>query len=319
MRTIYRLCAVAALLAAGAEAQDPGERFMRAITNLVAKPPRVMPLYKDAIPNAKSAPDHEQRDSPYPGAIAKVSRPTLTVYLPGKDKASGAGIVIFPGGGYVMESYTDEGTHVAQAFQDRGIAAFLVKYRLPDDATMEDKSVGPLQDAQQALRVVRENASEWGVDAAKIGVIGFSAGGHLASTTGTHFDKAYGPTPAGANLRPDFMVLVYPVISMKPGLTHQGSHDALLGSRAGEDKVRLFSNEEQVTPRTPPTLLLHATDDMLVDVDNSVQFYQALHRNNVPAEMIVFQQGNHGFLGLSRGEWMEPVFTWMVKNGWAKP
>lgn len=314
--------AAAAVLAAVVvlPAQQPAaQNFGQSIRNLVPKAPKVMPLYPDAIPNSKNVPDQEQSGANLGGTVMKVSRPTITAYLPGKDKSAGAAIIIFPGGGYMAESYKMEGTTIAEAFQDRGIAAFLVKYRLPSDETMPDRSIGPLQDAQQAVRVVRDNAAEWGVDPAKVGVIGFSAGGHLASTVGTHFDKPYGPTPAGANLRPDFLVLVYPVISMKPGLTHQGSHDALIGKNASDDQVKLFSNEEQVSARTPPALLLHATDDLLVDVENSVAFYRALHRNGVQAEMHLFDRGNHGFFGIARGEWMERVFAWLARNGWAKP
>lgn len=298
--------------------RDPeGLRFGQSITDLRPSPPQVMPLYPGAIPNSKPSPDQE-KPGPF-GTIAQVSKPTITAYLPGKAKSIGSAIIVFPGGGYVMQSYEMEGTSVAEAFQDRGVAAFLVKYRLPDDATMEDKSIGPLQDAQQAIRVVRENASKWNVDPAKIGVIGFSAGGHLASTAATHFNKSYIPDSGGINLRPDFAVLVYPVITMATGLTHRGSRDALLGKTPTEAQVRLFSNEQQVTPKTPPTLLLHATDDLLVDVDNSVSFYRELHQHQVPAEMILFDRGNHGFFGLSRDEWMQPLGAWMKKNGWMKP
>ena len=314
------LVTTALLITASAWAQDPsGQRFGKAIATLTPQPPKVMPLYDGAIPNSKNTPDQEQTGPAMGGILSKVSRPTITAYLPGKDRSVGSAIVIFPGGGYMIEAWKLEGTTIAEIFQDRGIAAFLVKYRLPDDTTMENKSIGPLQDAQQALRVVRDHASEWGLDPSKIGVIGFSAGGHLASTVGTHFDKPYGSTPPGTNIRPDFEVLVYPVISMKSGLTHQGSHDALLGKDASDAQVRLFSNEEQVTAKTPPTLLVAGSDDMLVDVENSVAFYRALRRNEVQSEMHLFDRGNHGFFGLSRGEWMAPVFAWMTKNGWAKP
>lgn len=297
----------------------PSQRFGSSIVDLVPHPPRTQPLYEGEIPNSKPAQDEETKGSALGGTVAKVSRPTLTAYLPGKAKSNGSAIIIFPGGGYMMESYQMEGVKTAEAFQDRGVAAFIVKYRLPSDAIMPDKTIGPLQDAQQAIKVVRESASKWGIDPAKVGVIGFSAGGHLASTLGTHFGKAYIPNSGTTSLRPDFMVLVYPVISMAAKLTHQGSRDALLGPNPADSAVHQFSNEEQVTEQTPPTLLLHATDDLLVDVDNSVAFYEALHHHNVPSAMFLFHAGNHGFFGLARDEWMSPVFKWMTKNGWMKP
>jgi acetyl esterase/lipase len=251
--------------------------------------------------------------------VSKVSRPTLTVYLPGKAKASGTGIVIFPGGGYVMEPYADEGTSVAQAFQDRGVAAFLVKYRLPDDATMEDKSVGPLQDAQQALRVVRENASEWGVDTAKIGVIGFSAGGHLASTAGTHFRQGLRIDSCRRQLAAGLHGLGV------SGDFHEAGADPSRAARRAARQPSGRGQGEAVFQRRSGDRGNSSDTTAACDgrhacgCDNSVQFYQALHRHNVSAEMIVFQTVNHGFLGIPRGEWMEPVFTWTVKNAWAKP
>jgi acetyl esterase/lipase len=167
--------------------------------------------------------------------------------------------------------------------------------------------------------VVRQHAKEWDLDARKIGVIGFSAGGHLAATVGTHFGKSYISNDDYTSLRPDFLVLVYPVISMKPGLTHKGSHDALLGANPTEAQVQLFSNELQVTEETPPTLLLHASDDLLVDVDNSVAFYTALHHHHVPAQMILFTKGNHGFFELPTDEWHKRLFDWLKKNEWMNP
>ena len=224
-------------------------------------------------------------------------------------------MLVLPGGGYTGLSWSFEGVRTARSLQDHGVTAIVVKYRLPSDATMKDKSIGPLQDAQQALRIVRQHAKEWNVDPGKIGVMGFSAGGHLAATVGTHFGKSYLSKDDGVNLRPDFLILVYPVISMKTGLTHAGSHDALLGTNPTESQVELFSNELQVTDRTPPTLLLHASDDLLVDVDNSVAFYEALHHHGVPAQMILFTSGNHGFFGIPTDDWREVAWTWLKRTG----
>ena len=279
-----------------------------------------MPLYDGPTPNSISGPDVEK--STTRGGmtwIEKVSRPTLTVYLPAKRKANHAAVVVLPGGGYQGLSWSFEGIKTAQALVDHGVAAVVVKYRMPSDATMKDKSIGPLQDAQQAIRVVRQHAKEWDLDAGKVGVMGFSAGGHLAATVSTHFAKSYIANDDGINLRPDFLILVYPVISMKTGLTHKGSHDALLGANPTEAQVQLFSNETQVTEQTPPALLLHASDDLLVDVDNSVAFYEALHHHQVPAQMILFTKGNHGFFELPTDEWHDPLFAWLKKNGWMNP
>ncbi|HEY0108056.1 MAG TPA: prolyl oligopeptidase family serine peptidase, partial [Fibrella sp.] len=153
----------------------------------------------------------------------------------------------------------------------------------------------------------------------KVGLMGFSAGGHLAATAGTHFTTTYIPNPKGTNLRPDFLILIYPVISMTETLAHKGSKDLLLGPMPTQENVRLFSNEQQVTAQTPPTWLTHTGDDTVVPVDNSIQFYQALVRNKVPAEMHLYPAGNHGFvLKQPTDEWMQPLFAWMKKNGWLR-
>lgn len=276
------------------------------------------PLYDGDIPNSKPAPDGEIRNLGDDVAIRKVSRPTYTAYLPDASRASGAAVVILPGGGYGQLGWSGEGIRTAEEFQDRGIVAILVKYRLPSDETMIDKSIGPLQDAQQALRLVRQNAKAWRIDPAKIGVIGFSAGGHLASTVGTHFDQVLVPNPDGVSVRPDFMILVYPLISMLPDKMDIGSHDRLLGPQASSEKVKRFSNELQVTTKTPPALLIAAEGDTTVDVNNSISFFEALRRNGIPAELVVFPQGEHGFF-LPREQMLAPMWAWLAKNGWLKP
>jgi len=166
---------------------------------------------------------------------------------------------------------------------------------------------------------VRQHASEWKLDSSKIGIMGFSAGGHLASTVGTHFNKSYIPNDENISLRPSFIILVYPVISMKDELTHFGSRQNLLGKSASNEQIMLFSNELHVSPNTPPTWLTHAGDDNVVSVENSIRFYQELIRNKVPAEMHLYPKGNHGFvLKLPTEEWMQPLFDWMKKNGTVK-
>ncbi|HTL67463.1 MAG TPA: alpha/beta hydrolase [Lacunisphaera sp.] len=283
-------------------------------------PPKMQsfPLYGDAaVPNAKPGPNEESGADK--GWIQKVSQPTVQVYLPAKIKATGASVVIFPGGGYAGLTYEFEGIQQANYFVDHGIAAFVVKYRLPSDQTMVDKSIGPLQDAQQAMRFARQHAVGWNLDAHRIGAIGFSAGGHVAATLATHFNNAYVDNPDHLSLRPDFLVVVYPVISMDAKITHMGSRTALLGEHPSEEKIRFFSNELQVTQDTPPTLILQAADDRLVDVDNSVVFFEALRHAGVSVEAHLFEKGQHGLFLLPRDRWQGVIFDWLSANGWLCP
>ena len=276
-----------------------------------------IPLYGDAaIPNSKAGPDEETSDGSW---IKKVSRPVIQVYLPAVAKATGASVVIFPGGAYAGLTFDFEGTQQANFFIDHGIAAFVVKYRIPDDQTMIDKSMGPLQDAQQAMRFARQHAAEWHLDSKRIGAIGFSAGGHVASTLATHFDKSYVDNPDHVDLRPDFLVLVYPVISMDAKITHMDSRKALLGADPSDSQIRFFSNELHVTQDTPPTLILHAADDRLVDVDNSIVFFEALRHAGVPVEARLFQKGQHGFFLIPRDRWQSAIMDWLASSGWLSP
>lgn len=264
---------------------------------------QVLPLYPDSIPNCKVN-------------LREEEKPTLTVYLPPANKANGTAVIIFPGGGYGTIVTHTEGTPIAQAFIKEGITAVVVKYRLPNADQMKDKSLGPLMDAQQAMKIVRSKASSWNINPQKIGIIGFSAGGHLASSLGTHYKTNYIANSEGINLRPDYMVLVYPVISMHKELTHLGSRANLLGNEPELKKIQLFSNEEQVTRDTPPTYLTHSGDDKVVKVDNSITFYSALQKNGVNAELHLFPKGDHGFvLHLPINEWMQPIFRFIKNEG----
>jgi acetyl esterase/lipase len=264
---------------------------------------QVLPLYPDTIPGSTVK-------------LSKEEEPTLTLYLPIKEKATGTAVLVIPGGAYGFLAFEEEGIAIGKAFAEKGIAAFVLKYRLPKKATMRDKSYGPLMDAQQAMKVIRSNAVNWNLNPGKVGVIGYSAGGHLASTLGTHFSKSYIPNKDNISLRPDFMILVYPVISMNDKLTHMGSKINLLGMEPSKEKVALFSNELQVTKETPPTYLTHCGDDQVVDVNNSIEFYQALQKNGVDAELHLFPKGNHGFTQrLPVSEWLDPMLGFMKREG----
>jgi acetyl esterase/lipase len=228
-------------------------------------------------------------------------------------------VIICPGGGYSIIAWNKEGTKVAEEFNKWGITAFVLRYRLPDDTTMVDKSIAPLQDAQQAVRLVRSNAVEWGIDKNRIGIMGFSAGGHLAATAATHFTyKADQKNTDTTSARPDFAILVYPVISFDTSFAHIGSRNKLIGINPTADKIAFFSNELQVTANTPPTFLVHAGDDKGVPVENSIRFYQACIKNKVPVEMHLYPKGGHGF-GLNNttttDNWMERLRNWLLGVG----
>ncbi|MEJ7589436.1 MAG: alpha/beta hydrolase [Ferruginibacter sp.] len=282
----------------------------------------VIPLYKDSIPNSRPTKNEEKKE--YPNGItiiSKISRPTLSIFLPKKETANGTAVVICPGGGYWVNAASNEGTDVAKEFAAMGVAAFVVKYRIPDDATMVNRQIGPLQDAQQALKVVRDRSKEFNINPGKVGIMGFSAGGHLASTAGTRFSKSFIPNIENTNLRPDFMILIYPVISFGDSIGHLGSREQLIGKTPSAEKIKEYSNELQVTGNTPPTFLVHASDDDGVDPGNSILFYQALQKFKVPAELHIYQSGGHGFGMIQPNKkelWMERCRNWLELNGWMR-
>ncbi len=283
--------------------------------DLFPPPMQSFRLYGDApIANAKPTADEETGADK--GWIQKVSRPFIQLYLPAKVKATGASVLIFPGGAYWGLTFDYEGVQQAKYFVDHGIAAFVVKYRLPSDLWMLDKTIGPLQDAQQAMKFARQHAGEWGLDSHRMGAIGFSAGGHLASSLATHFTKAQIDNPDKINLRPDFLILVYPVISMDANTTHLDSRRALLGESPSDERIKFFSNELHVNANTPPTLLLHAVDDKLVDVKNSILFLEALKRAGVSVEAHFFERGDHGFFLMPQDRWQGEIMAWLAQNGW---
>jgi acetyl esterase/lipase len=275
------------------------------------------PLYTGKIHGAKEAPDEEMTNEN--GHVGKISKPTITVYKSKTAQSNGASVIIFPGGGYWINAIAHEGFDVAKRFNESGITAFVVKYRIPNDKTMLNRETGPLQDAQQAIHVIRSRAKDWNIDPNKIGIMGFSAGGHLASTAGTHFTKNIDPALKGMNLKPDFMILVYPVISFHDSVGHRGSRDQLIGKNPSKEKVVEYSNELQVTGQTPPTFLVHASDDDAVVSENSILFYQSLIKNKVPGEVHIYEKGGHGF-GMNnpttKDQWMERCLNWMAARSY---
>jgi acetyl esterase/lipase len=279
-----------------------------------------MPLYEGAIPNEKAA-ENLEKITMTDGIvrIQDVSKPTLTRFSPANP--NGKSVVICPGGGYWILASGHEGVDVARAFNDIGVTAFVLKYRIPSDRTAIDKSLAPLQDAQQAIRMVRKNAVKWGLKADKIGIMGFSAGGHLAATATTHFMEKADRLVASSlamtdtiSVRPDFSILIYPVISFDTTITHKGSRNNLIGEKPTAEMTKKFSNELHITPQTPPTFLVHAGDDGAVPVENSIRFYQNCIKNKVPAEMHLYAKGGHGF-GMNNkttdDKWMERLAGWL--------
>jgi acetyl esterase/lipase len=287
---------------------------MLSMAGISQQAPLQMPLYADPIPNAKAAPERESSTfSDNVLRVARVSVPTLTVYRP--EKPNGAAVIICPGGGYHILAFDKEGTLVAEEFAKRGYTAAVLKYRLPNDTLQVDRSMAPLQDAQQAIRQLRSKASGWQLNRRKIGIMGFSAGGHLASTATTHFTfNADAGNKDTTSVRPDFAILIYPVISFDSTITHKGSRNKLVGTSADQSVIDYFSNEKQVTTKTPPTFLVHAGDDAGVPVQNSLRFYEACLANKVPAEMHLYPKGGHGFGMFNRTTtdmWMDRMFNWL--------
>jgi acetyl esterase/lipase len=287
--------------------------------SLFAQKQQPILLYPNDVPNSKPTPASyvEKTDVAQNYWITDVSEPAITPYLPQKGKANGTAILIFPGGSYAGQASKHEGSDVALEFNKIGVTAFVVKYRLPNDAIMVDKTIGPLQDAQRAMQLVREHAADWGIDPHKIGIIGFSAGGHLASTLLTHYSKALIDNKNNTSLRPDFGMLLYPVVSFGP-FGHAYSRENLVGKTPSQELIDLYSNEKQITNDTPPTFLVHATDDDVVPVQNSILFYQGLLNHRIKAEMHIFESGGHGF-GLnnptSPDHWFNWAGDWLAENG----
>jgi acetyl esterase/lipase len=275
-----------------------------------------LPLYPGHIPGAIEGPDEEKSvNNNGILIVSKISRPTITVYRTssqGRVRSSQTAVIVFPGGGYSINALQHEGHDVGRWLSEHGITAFVVKYRIPDKATMTDPETGPLQDAQQAIAFVRANAYKYGIRKDRIGVLGFSAGGHLAASASTHYKTKL---VKYKNLRPDFSVLIYPVISFTDSIGHTGSRDNLLGKNASTEKISEWSNEMLVNRKTPPAFLAHAKDDW-VNYKNSVYYADALKKYNIPVELLLFEKGGHGYGMInpqSEVQWTDALLAWLAK------
>lgn len=292
------------------------------ITGPIYAQDKIIPLWITPIPNAINNAEYTEKEVLKDGIVTSVSHvsiPTLSIFTPHETKSNGTAILIFPGGGYSHLSIDKEGTKVAKWLNTLGITAFVIKYRLPSDLIMKDKTIGPLQDAQEAMRFIRKNASQWDLDSTKIGVIGFSAGGHLASTLSTHYNDIVYKTDYSISARPSFSILIYPVISMTKEVVHKGSQTNLLGTNPTLELINKFSNEKTVTSDTPTAFLVHATDDTVVPSENNINYYLALKKNKIPAELHLYEKGGHGFgLGVKDTSqfWTRDCVEWLKANGY---
>jgi acetyl esterase/lipase len=279
---------------------------------------QILPLWEGDPPNYRESGEVTLFDTSDIVRISKVQKPDLAVFLPSKKNATGEAVVICPGGGYWILAYDWEGSDIARYFNSKGIAAFILKYRLPTSESNIVPHKSPLMDAQRAIRLVRAHAEEWNVEPGRIGIMGFSAGGHLASTLSTHFDAG---NPDAEDLverqscRPDYSILIYPVISFTEEFRHSGSRKALLGEDPDPELVEYYSNELQVNSDTPPAILIHSGDDKGVPVENSIVYYKALKQNGIPAEMHIYPYGGHGYsLAIGKGHlstWPDRVVEWI--------
>jgi len=269
------------------------------------------PLYSLTAENFQRA----ETDSNNVTRYYDITIPELEYFKP--EIPNGVSVIICPGGGYTRLAYSFEGGGIGKWFSDRGISAFVLKYRLPNDKFMTHKERVPLADLQQAIYYLKNNAADYNINPDKIGVLGSSAGGHLAASASTHFESAFFPINNGISLRPYFSILIYPVITMKEEFTHKGSRKNLLGDNPDKNLINFYSNEMNVTANTPMTFLLHASDDASVPVSNSLIYYQELVKNNVPAAMHIFQNAGHGFAMRNKWvseQWLYLLDKWLIEN-----
>jgi acetyl esterase/lipase len=296
-------------------------------------------LYQGPAPHSIPSAKAESPDQSQVAWKTQVINPNLSIYLPEKSINTGIGVVICPGGAYIGLAARHEGHDMAKRLQKEGIAGFVLEYRLPYTEFIDPKfkEFVPLMDAQRAIQILRENAQKWGLNSKKIGILGSSAGGHLAATAGTHFEKSIVSNPSGTNLRPDFLILNYPVISFADSITHHVSRYSLIGDlelgtykeatknsrqadavvkalKVDAQKVAKYSNERNVRPNTPPTFISHALDDKVVPVQNALLFIAALQQNQVPVNSFFYTLGGHGY-GMNNPkaeiEWIDACINWL--------
>jgi acetyl esterase/lipase len=292
-----------------------------AIWHNLSGQPTVIDIWQGKIPGAIENPSYKPLIDSGDNWIKMrfITHPVMDMYPAPADKSTGTAVIICPGGGYWGLAISHEGSQIADWLNSLGITAFVLKYRLPDNSIMVNKSIGPMQDGQEAIRIVRRHAKEWNINPNKIGIMGFSAGGHLASTLSTHFsDRVYEPKDS-TSAHPDFSILIYPVISMDSSITHLGSRNNLLGEKPSQELVKYFSNELQVTKQTPPAFLVHSLDDNAVPVQNSINYALALKKFNIPCELHIYESGGHGY-GLGRSadtesSWPDACKKWLKARG----
>ena len=271
------------------------------------------PLYK-SIPNQIVVPN-EEREDPFEGIIivSKVTEPAYQYFRVKEDNIKRPCVIIYPGGAYFILASGHEGVEVAKFFNSIGVNAMVVKYRIPNDNAQVDKSIAPLQDAQQAMLLARSNAATWGIDANKIGILGFSAGGHLAASLSSHYADVKIDNPLNISLRPNFQILIYPVITMKD-FGHTGSKENLIGKNPTDAQVQYYSNELNVNDQTPPAFIVHAKNDDAVPVQNAYEYDKALKANKVASTLFLFEKGGHGF-GMKNPtatiQWTTPLTQWL--------
>lgn len=283
----------------------------------------VLPLWKEDQLIFPEYEYQEKYDTANIVRIQRVTTPTMEVFLPAKKNRKDIGVVICPGGGYGILAWDWEGIDFAKKLNSAGISAFVLKYRLPFPVNGKTDDTMPMRDAMRAIQIVRSNAEKWGLSPERIGIMGFSAGGHLASSVGVHFGDQtlmVGVSEDTTSTRPDFMALIYPVISFTDeAITHDGSRKNLLGSGTNPQKKEYYSSELQVTEDTPPAFLIHAGDDKGVPVENSLVMYEALQQQGVEAELHIYPHGGHGFgMAIDQGrlsEWPDLLIRWILAQG----
>jgi acetyl esterase/lipase len=299
----------------------PAIIFLMAYTNHLSGQTNVIDIWQGKVPGALTNSGYKQSIDSEDNWVKMrhVTAPLLDMYPAPVEKSNKTAVIICPGGGYWGLAIAHEGSQIAMWLNSIGITAFVLKYRLPDTSIMINKTIGPMQDGQESIRIVRRHAKEWNIDPNKIGIMGFSAGGHLASTLSTHYlEKAYEPKDS-TNARPDFSILIYPVISMDSSITHLGSRENLLGKNPSSEMVNRFSNELQVSKQTPPAFLVHSINDTVVPIQNSINYAIALKKFSIPCELHLYESGGHGY-GLGRSSdtessWPEAYKKWLKARG----